>query len=151
MVDKSRSSRMSESQWFAVNAPLRNSVEVEFVQTLRRRAVDWRAYGVQEKDTQVWIHESEGIGAWLLVSLDLVKDNVVERTLRLDFDGTGIAGGWSPSALNWDDGVPATEAGIDVQEPDGILVRSRAGSPVALGSLAGDWFEKHLRTRAGLL
>ncbi len=44
---------------------------------------------------------------WLVVWLDFIEANVVHDTLRLDFDGRSIRGGWSPSYLNWDDGVPA--------------------------------------------
>ena len=47
---------------------------------------------------------------WLLVARDFIEENQVRDTLRLDFDGSEIAGGWSPSFLNGDDGVRAQDA-----------------------------------------
>ena len=39
-----------------------------------------------------------------------VVDNVVRKTLRLDYDGHSLRGGWSPAFLSWDDGVRAADA-----------------------------------------
>jgi hypothetical protein len=69
-----------------------------------------------------WLHQDADGIPWLLVSLDFTEANVVHDTLRLDFDGTGIRGGWSPAFLNWDDGVRAGSAGIDIAGQDGIEI-----------------------------
>jgi hypothetical protein len=52
--------------------------------------------------------------------MDIVRDGVCIRVLRLDFDGVEIKGGWSPACLNWDDGVRAGDAGIDTSSSEGI-------------------------------
>ncbi|MFN8550554.1 MAG: hypothetical protein U0103_03615 [Candidatus Obscuribacterales bacterium] len=65
----------------------------------------------------------------------------VLKTLRLDFDGVSIKGGWSPSNLNWDAEVPATDAGVDLSEPDGI---DKTGeNPNELACQAARWFLHH--------
>jgi hypothetical protein len=66
----------------------------------------------------VWLHE-DGEGQCLL-SKDFVNDGAVRATLRLDYDGSRIEGGWSRACLNWDDGVRAKEAGDDTRGLDGI-------------------------------
>jgi hypothetical protein len=75
------------------------------------------------------------------VSHDFVEGGAVRDTLRLDFDGSTIAGGWSPGLLNWDDGVRADEAGVDTTPPEGIEASGK--DAVALARLAADWFEDH--------
>lgn len=80
---------------------------------------------------------------WMLVSLSISEKEKagVSKTLRLDFDGLSIKGGWSPSNLNWDAEVPAEEAGIALVEPDGIC---RTGAnPGELAHLAAIWFKHH--------
>ena len=66
-----------------------------------------------------WLHADADDVPWLLVSTDFVVAGAVRDTLRLDFDAAGVRGGWSPAFLNWDDGVCAETAGIDVAGPDG--------------------------------
>jgi len=91
-----------------------------------------------------WLHSrSDDQSPWMLVSLTLVDEqkNLVLKTLRLDFDGGSIKGGWSPSDLNWDADVPALEAEIDLTEPDGI---DKTGeNPKELARLAAAWFLRH--------
>lgn len=65
-----------------------------------------------------WLHADADDVPWLLVSTDFVVAGAVRDTLRLDFDAAGVRGGWSPAFLNWDDGVRAQTAGIDVAGPD---------------------------------
>jgi hypothetical protein len=89
----------------------------------------------------IWPHEDPTGEQWLCLSTDFVEDGVVHDTLRLDFDGTSIVGGWSPSFLNGDDGFRAHDAGIDTGPPDGINVADE--SPAALAQSAADWFRKH--------
>ena len=90
---------------------------------------------------QWWPHDARDGSPWLIVSYDFVENGVIRDTLRLDFDGKRICGGWSPAFLNWDDGVPAGEAGVDLSPPDGI---SRHGAPADLALHAGDWFASHI-------
>ncbi|TDP96794.1 hypothetical protein [Labedaea rhizosphaerae] len=87
-----------------------------------------------------WLYADDDGTPWLLVSLDIIDDNAVLDTLRLDFDERGIRGGWSPACLNWDSEMRAEAAGIDVSGPDG-LVRQTIDSPVEdLARRAAEWF-----------
>jgi hypothetical protein len=87
-----------------------------------------------------WLHADDDGTPWLLVSLDLIDGNVVQSTLRLDFDGRGIRGGWSPSCLNWDDGMRAEEALIDLAGPDGLDFPGQGSSVQDLAHRAAEWF-----------
>ncbi len=78
------------------------------------------------------------------VSHDFSEHGSIRDTLRLDFDGSEVLGGWSPASLNWDDGVRATAAGIDVDGPDGIR---RTGPVEQLADAAGAWFDGHRLAR----
>lgn len=93
-----------------------------------------------------WLHEDSDRTPWLLVSWDFTEANVVHDTLRLDFDVTGIRGGWSPAFLNWDDGVRCGPTGISTAPPDGIDIRSPPASLAELPQLAASWFEYHRTT-----
>jgi len=58
----------------------------------------------------VWLHTDAEGHPWMLISLDFTEAGAVRDTLRLDFDGASIAGGWSPYFLNGDDAVKAEAA-----------------------------------------
>lgn len=88
----------------------------------------------------VWPREDADGTPWLCVSLDLTRDNKIIKTARIDFDGSCARGGWSPGFLNWDDGVRAFEAGIDVQGVDGL---EAFGTPQELADAVGAWFDRH--------
>jgi len=92
---------------------------------------------LKSRSLDVWLHEDEA-GRWLLVSKDVVEGGTIRATLRLDYDGSRIEGGWSPACLNWDDGVRARDAGVDIQGPDGI---EADGPPELLAELAARWFD----------
>jgi hypothetical protein len=81
----------------------------------------------------VWLHADDDGTPWLIVSLDLPR-----KTLRVDFDGGMIAGGWSPASLNWDSGVRAAEAEVETASLDGISASS--SDVVELAVLARAWF-----------
>jgi len=87
-----------------------------------------------------WYHVDDQGRPWLLLSMDFGTDRAVEATLRLDFDGAGIQGGWSPACLNW-------EAGIDLSPPEGINVVSE--DPALLADRAVEWFRWHRDRRRG--
>ena len=87
-----------------------------------------------------WLHADEDGTPWLLVSLDIVEGDAVRATLRLDFDERGIRGGWSPSCLNWDDGVRAEQAMIDLSGPDGLAGTADGLSSEDLAHRAAEWF-----------
>jgi hypothetical protein len=89
-----------------------------------------------------WYHVDGQGRPWVMLSLDFVTDGVVRATLRLDFDGARIQGGWSPACLNWDAEVRAVEAGIDLTPPVGIEKRSE--DPTLLADRAVEWFRWHL-------
>jgi hypothetical protein len=88
----------------------------------------------------VWLHEDDDGTPWVCVSHDFSEHGSIRDTLRLDFDGSEVLGGWSPASLNWDDGVRATAAAIDVDGPDGLR---RTGPVEQLADAAGAWFDGH--------
>jgi hypothetical protein len=87
-----------------------------------------------------WLHADGDGTPWLLVSLDLIEGRSVRATLRLDFDDRGIRGGWSPSCLNWDDGMRAEEALIELSGPDGLVFPANGSSVEDLARCAAGWF-----------
>jgi hypothetical protein len=94
---------------------------------------------------QDWYNEDSDGTPWILVSCDFVVDNVVTATLRTDYDGKNLRGGWGPSFLNWDDGVRATDAHIDTTPPDGLSVDDIDPAPAA--EVAAQWFADHIIRR----
>ena len=94
-----------------------------------------------------WLHADDDGTPWLLVSLDLVEGHVVRNTLRLDFDSRGIRGGWSPSCLNWDDGMRAEDALIDLAGPDGLDFPANQLSIEDLARRAAEWFTQPKKGR----
>ncbi|MCA2213001.1 hypothetical protein [Jidongwangia harbinensis] len=104
-----------------------------FFQEMRRRI----------PELQDWYHQDPDGGPWMLVSYDFVEGNAVRETLRVDYDGTQLRGGWSPSCLNWDDGVRAAEALIDTGPPDGLSI-DLASDPREVAAIAAAWFEAHI-------
>jgi hypothetical protein len=88
----------------------------------------------------VWRHQDADGTPWLIVSHDFTRGKHILRTLRLDFDGTAIRGGWSPASLNWDDGVRAEEAEVDWRSSEGL---GRTAPVADLAQAAGEWFDAH--------
>jgi hypothetical protein len=86
-------------------------------------------------------------GPWMLVVLQMSQDRggetVIVKTLRLDFDSTGIRGGWSPYNLNADVDVRASNAGVETGPADGIRMAASDGTPAELAQAAVDWFQRH--------
>jgi hypothetical protein len=94
-----------------------------------------------------WLHADDDGTPWLLVSLDLIEGNTVQSTLRLDFDSRGIRGGWSPSCLNWDDGMRAEQALIDLTGPDALVFPTDQLSIEDLARRAAEWFTQPKKER----
>lgn len=88
----------------------------------------------------VWLHEAGDSTPWTCLSHDFSRNGGIVDTLRLDFDGVSVQGGWSPANLNWDDGVRALDANIDIDGPDGLNI---AGDAESLAAAAGAWFDRH--------
>jgi hypothetical protein len=44
-----------------------------------------------------WYHEDANGSPWMVVSYDFVVNHAIRATLRLDYDGTSLRGGWSRS------------------------------------------------------
>lgn len=86
----------------------------------------------------VWRHSDPNGTPWLLVSFDVVEGGAIVDVLRLDFDSRGLRGGRSPGLLNWDDGVRAEHADIDLNAAGALP--PVAGSPRQLASIAYRWF-----------
>jgi hypothetical protein len=89
-----------------------------------------------------WYHEDPDGTLWMVASYDFVVDNCVRKTLRLDYDGRNLRGGWSPACLNWDDGVRADDALIDTTPPDGLRI-DEVSSNAAVDA-ASAWFKEHI-------
>ena len=73
-------------------------------------------------DVQDWYHQDADGTLWMTVSYDVVGPRGMTDTLRVDYDGVAVRGGVSPANLNWDDGVRAAAAGIDLASPQGMQV-----------------------------
>lgn len=93
-------------------------------------------------DLQDWYHEDDDGTLWMVASYDFARDNQIHATLRLDYDGRSLRGGWSPSCLNWDDGVRADDASIDTAGPDGL--RLECAAPTTDAAAAAAWFRAHI-------
>lgn len=93
-------------------------------------------------DLQDWFHRDRDGTPWLMVSYDFVSDAGITATLRLDYDGQTLEGGWSPAYLNWDAGVRAREVPIDTTGPDGLA--SRPGSASEAVQYARAWLAERI-------
>jgi hypothetical protein len=93
----------------------------------------------------VWPHTDADGTPWLYVSLSFLETGAVSRTLRMDYDGATMRGGWSPANLNWDDGVRAERAGIEAGADDGLF--RIVTTPEEAGREARRWFNAHAEAR----
>ncbi|MEV4344595.1 hypothetical protein AB0J83_08980 [Actinoplanes sp. NPDC049596] len=96
----------------------------------------------QLPDVQDWYHQDDAGTLWMITSYDFAHGNQIHKTLRLDYDGKSLRGGWSPSCLNWDDGVRADDALIDTTGPDGL--RLDCVDPTIDAAVAAGWFWRHV-------
>jgi hypothetical protein len=89
-----------------------------------------------------WYHQDAGGTPWMIVSYTFVADGLAVGTIRLDYDGWDLRGGWSPADLNWDDGVRAADAKIDTGPPDGLSVDCVTCEEAV--EIATAWFRGHI-------
>jgi len=96
-----------------------------------------------------WYRRDADGKPWMIVSYDFMAGDLVVATLRLDYDGRNLRGGWSPESVTPDDAARATDRGIDTGLPDGLCVDDV--SPEAAAQIATGWFLAHIarRHRAG--
>jgi hypothetical protein len=92
-----------------------------------------------------WYHADDDGGLWMMASYDFITDNTVHATLRVDYDGRRLRGGWSPACLNWDGGVRAEEALINTSSPDGLHLDDLGPDDAAVAAAA--WFQMHIARR----
>jgi hypothetical protein len=92
---------------------------------------------------QDWYHRDPDGALWMIVSYDVVDDqNRIRETLRCDFDGDRLKAGRSPGFLNWDDGVRANDAGIDLSAPGAL--DARVTTPESAAGTAVAWFRARI-------
>lgn len=95
-------------------------------------------------DAQDWYHRDPDGSLWMTVSVDTTNGRQIVETWRCDYDGKRLLGGRSPACLNWDDGVRALDAGIDVTGPDGL--HRVEEDPVRAAEVTARWFADRLST-----
>ncbi|GAA5103815.1 hypothetical protein [Nocardia iowensis] len=89
-------------------------------------------------DIDDWYYADDDGTLWVIASLDFVDSSGwIRDTLRVDYDGVSLRGGWSPTSILGDDGVRFTEAGIDTG-PDGL--RRDNIAPLRAAQVAAEWF-----------
>ena len=76
----------------------------------------------------------------MMVSYTFGPPGLAVGTLRLDYDGCDLRGGWSPSDLNWDDGVRADDARIDTSAPDLTWLTFAGSRETRRADLQISWF-----------
>jgi len=89
-----------------------------------------------------WYRRDADGTPWMIVSYDFMAGDLVVATLRLDYDGRNLRGGWSPASVTPDDAARAADRGIDTGLPDGLCVDDV--SPEAAAQIATGWFLAHI-------
>lgn len=93
-------------------------------------------------DLQDWYHTDDDGTLWMLVSYDFIASGAIHATLRVDYDGSSLRGGWSPACLNWDSGVRAADAGIETGPPEGLHLDGV--TPYEAAAATAIWFRMHI-------
>ena len=100
------------------------------------------ALSARVPELEDWYHADDDGTPWMIASYDFVVGTAVRKTLRVDYDGRTLCGGWSPACLNWDDGVRAEEALIETRAPDGLHLD--VVDPDEAAQAAAAWFDGHV-------
>ncbi|WP_265595144.1 hypothetical protein [Haloferula sp. BvORR071] len=124
------------SEWFEIGH-YRSAAEQAFAETLRDRAHAWRIPGSSPDHTLV----GRGGDDRLVLALDISdqESKVCLRTLRIEFDGTGVVLG--------EDETGQLVTDLDPTLPDVFARRDSGGTPALFASFAADWVEQELRRR----
>ncbi|WP_199856669.1 hypothetical protein [Nocardia suismassiliense] len=89
-------------------------------------------------DIEEWYYADDDGTLWVIASLDFLDSTgYIRDILRVDYDGVSLRGGWSPTCILGDDGVPFAEAGIETG-PDGL--RRDNIAPLRAAEVAAEWF-----------
>ena len=103
----------------------------------------FEALSAKVPDVQDWYHRDSNGALWMIVSHDVVDgQNRIRETLRCDFDGDRLKAGSSPGFLNWDDGIRADDAGIDLRAPEAL--DARVTTPDSAAEMAAAWFRARI-------
>jgi hypothetical protein len=123
--------------WEGDRHPLEpNEAELAFVMVLNSRVPDLEYVLYHDE------RRAEDLrGDWLFTSEGFRIDGIL-HILRLDFDRSGIEGGWSDSGLNADRGLRARDIGLaETSKNDYIKVSSSDAGPAQLAVAAADWID----------
>ena len=115
--------------WFWGDA--NTEAEERFLTVLRARAEAWNALDIGRDHTQAW---PDNDPFCIHVDLSDPSHNLIYGTLRIDFDGARLVGGWSDSQLVHP---------IDPAEPDSFETSAFASAEEA-AVMAGRWLEAQL-------
>lgn len=88
-----------------------------------------------------YLSDSDGT-PWLMLSYDFLAGGGVSQTLRLDYDGQTLEGGWSPASLNWDAETRAREVPIETATPGGLSYRPSSDADAL--ECAHEWLARHI-------
>lgn len=100
-----------------------------------------RALAADVEDLEFCLFDDPS-GPWLTVTLGVSVRGLTD-VLRLDFDPTGIEGGWSSSGLNADCGLRARHVGLPVTSgKDHLRVSSGDLGTADLARVAAAWFRR---------
>ncbi len=130
--------------WFLENGRIKDKLLKEIVEAVRERAGHWNSLGIESMDTQAWVYGDEVIDEWVMLHVDIVADNKILRTLRVDVDRARVRGGISPGSLDWDEGMRAEDAGIDTRPPDGLEESVKDYSVSGIAERIVSWLEAEI-------
>lgn len=100
-----------------------------------------RALAADVEDLQFLLLDDPS-GPWMTVTLEVDVRGLGE-ILRLDFDPSGIEGGWSSSGFNADCGLRARHVGLPITSgKDHLRIPSGDLGPVELAREAAVWFHR---------
>jgi hypothetical protein len=124
-------------EWFEIDVDdCPTEAEREFLTALCAHSSEWLRFGLSPDAGLIQFEDSV-----LTVALDVSdhKQGVVLRTLRIDFDGSGVVLGY--------DETGALVTKLDVQNPDVKEYREFGVTPTDCANAAAEWLEVELARR----